>query len=252
MAVSNLSRNRSFRGGGAIYLRQRDLTGEQFFAVGNADNLSFAINEERQTQRNFQVPGGGNIASQSSITDVTATLNALSLNPQIMAVALRGLVETETGESVTGETHVAYKDNFVPFSELPNLDETITVTDAGATETYVAGTDYLVRNNGIFIANDGTIDDADTIVVNYTSKDSYKIQAITRGAVEYEVFFDGFNEADESKAVTVRCHRVSFSPSQALSLITEDFGALPLEFEVLSADGFTGNESSYFVVTMEQ
>ena len=252
MAVSNQTRNRSFRGGGGIYLRERALPGSQFFFIGNADNLQFAINEERQTQRNFTVPGGGNIASQSSITDVTASLNALSVNPRTAAVALRGLIETVDAGAVTGETYQAYKDMFVPFASQPDTDQTITVTDAGATTTYVAGTDYLVRNNGIFITDDSAIVDATPIVVNYMGKASYKVQSLTRSAVDYEVFFDGFNEADEGKSVTVRCHRVSFSPTQALSLITEDFGALPMEFEVLSDDTKTGNESSYFVVEMEQ
>lgn len=250
--MSNLTRNRSFRGGGGMYLRERG-TSTGFFAVGNADNLSLAIGEEKQTQRNFQQPGGGNIASDSSITDVTASINVLSINPRIAALALRGLVTTTAGVAISAESHIAYQDMFVPFNFLPDFGQTLTVTNVGATTTYVAGTDYLVRNNGIFIESTSSIADGTEILVTYTSKDEYGIESITKSAVDYEMFFDGFNEADSGKAVTVKCHRISFSPTQALSLITEDFGALPMDFEVLADDGFDGStESQYFVVKMEQ
>lgn len=254
MSSTNLSRNRSFRGGGAMYIRERGASpATGFFLVGNADTLQFAINEERQTQRNFTQPGGGNIASQSSITDVTATINVLSINPNIAAVALRGLVSTTAAAAITDESHTAYTDMLVPFDNLPDTDMTITVTDSTGSTTYTAGTDYLLRNNGIFICDAGSITNASDILVDYQSLARYDIESITRSAVEYEMFFDGFNEADEGKKVTVTCHRISFSPTQALSLITEDFGALPMEFEVLadtSKDGST--ESQYFVVALEQ
>ena len=251
-AVSNLTRNRSFRGGGGIYLRDLSSDGTGYFFLGNADNFQFAINEETQNQRNFTVPGGGNIASTSTITDVTASVNALSINPRTAAVALRALIQTRISEAVTGETVTAYKDMFIPFARVPDTDQTITVTDSGAVTTYTAGTDYLVRNNGIFIANDGTITDAQSIIVNYTAKATYDVESLTRAAVEYEVFFDGFNEADNGKAVTVTCYRTSFTPTQALSLIQEDFGALPFEFQVLADSSRGGNDSQYFTVKFEQ
>jgi hypothetical protein len=252
MATSNKTRNRSFRGGGGMYLRERGATAG-FFQVGNADTLQFAINEEKQTQRNYQQPGGGNIASESSITDVTASINVLSINPRIAAVALRALVNTVESASISAESHQAYSDMFIPFEFLPDFDQAVTVTDSGAVTTYVAGTDYLIRNNGIFIDPDGSIPDDSEILITYQSKAQYNIETITKSAVEYEMFFDGFNEADNGKAVSVTCHRISFSPAQALSLITEDFGALPMEFEVLADDSKDGStESQYFVVRLEQ
>jgi len=107
VSTSNLTRNRSFRGGGGIYLKEKGVAGP-LWLVGNADTLSFAIAEEKQTQRNFQSPGGGNIASESSITDVTGSLNGLSLNPRTLATALRGLIVEEAGAAVTSEAHTAY------------------------------------------------------------------------------------------------------------------------------------------------
>ena len=251
--ATNLTRNRSFNGKGAMYIRERGAVNAAFYRVGNSDNLSFAINEERQTQRNFETRGGGNAAFQSSITDVTATINVLSVNPRIAAVALRALIATTTAVAITGEAQVGQPDSFLPFARQPDTDMTITITSNSGGTTHVVDTDYQIRNNGIFILETGNITAGLDLAITYTAKASYKIESLTRSSVEYEFYFDGFNEADNGKSVTVQCHRIQFSPTQALSLITEDFGALPMEFEVLSDDSKNGTtESQYFVVEMEQ
>lgn len=256
-ATANQTRNRSFSGRGQMYIREKG-SNAGLEAVGNADSIQFAIAENKITQRDFRNPGGGNVASQSSITDVTATVNALSVQPNTLAVALRSLVNTTPGAAQADEAHTAYKNGLVNLDFIPDTTETITVTGTGGTPSYTEGTDYEVRGAGIFILEDGSITDAvDTettnIEVTYTSVTSFDIEGITRSAVDYEVFFDGFNEADSGKAVTVKCHKVQFSPASALDLITEEFGALPLNFEVLSDDTVTGTgESKYMQVKMAQ
>ena len=248
--MSNLTRNRSFIGGGTIYFKEVGAAAARL-SIGNSDSFSFAINEDKKTQRNFTQKGGGNIASQSAITDVTASVNGLSFQPSTLAVALRSLVNTIAAVAVTAEPHAAYKNGFIPFNKLPDTDGTITVTGVGGTPVYVAGTDYQVKNAGILILDTGTIADATAILVNYQSIEAYNIEGITRAAVEYEIFFDGFNDADNGKTVAVKCHKVKFSPSQALELISEDFGSLPLQFEVLADTSKDGSsESQYFVVNM--
>ena len=253
MAISNQTRNRSFRGGGAMYLRDKSDAASGFFQVGNADSLAFAIAEEKQSQRNYTLKGGGNIASDSVIGEVTASINVLSINPRIAAVALRALVTTIASTTISAEPHTAYLDMFIPFNFLPDFDETLTVTNDGGTITYVEGTDFSIKNNGIFIKSDSTMTNGLAILLTYTSKDEYSIDTITKPSAEYEMFFDGFNEADGGKSVAIKCHKISFSPTQALSLITEDFAALPLDFEVLADSDKNGTtESQYFVVQMEQ
>lgn len=248
--MSDKTRNRSFIGGGTIYFKEKGAAAA-LMSVGNSDTLTFAINEDKKTQRNYQQQGGGNIASQSSITDVTASLNGLSLQPNALALALRSLVNTVASATVSSEAHTSYLDGFIPFTKLPDTDQAITVTGSGGTPTYVEGTDYQVKNSGIFIPSNSGITDATAIEVNYNSLESYTIEGITRAAVEYEIFFDGFNDADNGKAVTVKCHTVKFSPASALDLISEDFGALPMEFEVLADTTKDGvSESQYFAVNM--
>ena len=253
--MSNETRNRSFIGGGKIYIKEVGALAAML-AVGNADNFTFAIAEDKKTQRNFTQKGGGNIASQSAITDVTATVNALSFQPNALAIALRSLVNTVTSGAVADEAHAAYKGGFLKLVKLPDVDTTVTVTGTGGTPTYVLGTDYTIGNAGIEITEASNIPDsvagANNIEVTYTAVESYNIEGITRAAVEYEIIFDGFNDADDGKTVAVTCHKVKFSPSSALDLISEDYGSLPLNFEVLADTDKDGSaESQYFKMEIQ-
>lgn len=248
--MSNETRNRSFIGGGTIYLREKDAAAG-LRSVGNSDDLSFAIAEDKKSQRNFMQAGGGNIASQSAITDVTATLNGLSFAPNALAVALRSLVNTVTGGAVADEAAVGYVDSFVQFLKIPDMSQSVTVTGTGGTPTFTLGTDYQLKNTGIFIPTGSTITDGLVLEFTYTALESYNVQGITKAAVEYEIYFDGFNDADNGKPVAVQCHKVKFSPASALALISEDYGSLPMTFEVLAdttKDGVA--ESQYFGVSM--
>ena len=243
--------NRSFIGGGTIYLREKGAdAGLQ--SVGNSDDFSFAINEDKKSQRNFQQAGGGNIASQSAITDVTATINGLSFQPNALAIALRSLVNTVAASAVVAEVGKGYLNSFMKFAKIPDMASAVTITNTGAAVTYIEGTDYFLKNTGIFIPATGSaITDKLALEYTYTSLESYNIQGITRAAVEYEIVFDGVNDADNGKAVAVQCHKVKFSPSSALALISEDYGSLPMNFEVLADTDKNGTSiSQYFSVEM--
>ncbi|AHK11750.1 major tail protein [Shewanella sp. phage 1/44] len=257
--MSSLTRNRSFIGGGKIWIREKavDSTTPQMYAFGNADSFSFAINEDKKTQRNFTTPGGGNIASQSSITDVTASVNALSFQPRTLALALRSLIKTIASAAIVGETHKVYKDALEPLLFIPKGTETITVTSQDGVTTFVNNVDYVIEHGGIYIPEASTITVADTtnvgvsIKIDYTSQDTFSIEAITQSSIEYEIFFNGFNDADNGKPTTVKCHKVKFSPATALELISEDFGSLPMTFEVLADDSITAADiSKYFKIDM--
>lgn len=258
--MSNLHRNRSFIGGGKLYLRQRSTDPLVTFPAlpfGNADSYSFAIGEDKKTQRNFQQPGGGNIASQSAITDVTATVNALSFQPNTLAVALRSLVKTVASTPVADETIKVFETGFELFAKIPDPTKTITVKDSTGVTTYTAGTDYVIERGGIVVLEGSAITTGDAlnagvnVKVTYTSLETFEIQAITQSSIEYELIFNGFNDADNGKPTIVHCHRIKFSPTQALDLISEDFGALPINFEVLADDSIvSSDESQYFSVKM--
>jgi hypothetical protein len=200
--------------------------------------------------------GGGNISSQSTITDVTATVNALSFQPKTLGIALRSLVNVIAAGAVVQESHTAYKGGFIKLNKLPDTEVAFTVSCSTGATTFVLGTDYIIGNSGIEITEASSIPDCVSgdanILVSYTAVESYNIEGVTRAAVEYEILFDGFNDADDGKTVAVVCHKVKFSPSSALDLISEDYGSMPLSFEVLADTTKDGTaESQYFKMEIQ-
>lgn len=256
--MSNLNRNRSFIGGGKLYL-QVIVAGlaSPAYPMGNADSVSFAIGEDKKTQRNYQQPGGGNIASQSAVTDVTGTINALSFQPGTLATALRSLVKTSASAAVVDEAHKAFKEGFILLSKIPDPSETFTVKNPAGTTTYTVNVDYIVERGGIFVPEGSAITSSDAtnvgvdVEISYTSLETFEIEAMTQSSIEYRLIVNGFNDADSGKPCIVECHRIKFSPTQALDLISEDFGALPITFEVLADESIIAvDESKFFSVKM--
>jgi hypothetical protein len=76
------------------------------------------------------------------------------------------------------------------------------------------------------------------------------IEAMTGSGDEYELIFDGLNEAETDKAVIIRVYRVKWSPTSGLGFIGDDFGELPLEGSVLVDSTKVGaGISQYFKAT---
>lgn len=249
--MSNLTRNRSFIGKGTIYVKERNSTTEGLLTLGNCSELSLAVNEEKQEQQDYENAGGGILNSVSRISSITSTVTALSVSPYNLALAMRGLVNEHAGGPQVAEPHVAYDEGFIPLDHLLDSSQTITVTGEGQTPTYVPNVDYAVKNGGIKIVDGSSILDGSVIEVDYTSRTGFDIEGLTIAGLEYEVVFDGLNEADSGKPVLVTMYKVKFNPTQALSLISDDFGDLPMTFDIIKDDSISGTgESQYIKIQM--
>ncbi len=75
------------------------------------------------------------------------------------------------------------------------------------------------------------------------------MQALTTSGKEYELYFEGLNEARSGKPVTVQAYRVKLGAAQALSLIGEDYAALEMTGKLLKDTSKSGvGVSQYFRV----
>lgn len=243
--MSGLTKNRSFIGKGSIYAAEIGGTGG-LITLGNCSELNVAVNEDKKEQQDYQNAGGGVTNTVSRISSVTASVTALSLSPKNVALALRGLVNAHTGATQTDEQHVGYAGAFIALDHILDPSETVTVTSDDAGTTYVEGTDYAIGTGGLKLLDTATFTDGDTLKVTYTSVDSYDIEGLTAAGKEYQIVFDGLNEADSGKSVLVTMHRVKFNPTQALSLISDDFGTLPMTFDIIKDESVTGTGESQF------
>jgi hypothetical protein len=132
-----------------------------------------------------------------------------------------------------------YKGGLIPLARPVNKAVSPVVTSTGGSPTtFTAGTDYELRDGGIFIPTGSTMTNGQNILVDYTGLGFDTVQALTQSAQEYEMLFEGLNEARSGKPVVVQAFRVKLGAAQNLSLIGEEFAALDK----------TGSLSKYFTV----
>lgn len=128
-----------------------------------------------------------------------------------------------------------------------------TVTDGTAVLTCMgkiileADTDYTLSGSGIVFDEAARITDGESFEVDYTKLAGNVIEALTTGSQEYELVFEGLNEARSGKPVTVQVYRLKLKPSQALPLIGDDFATLEMTGKLLVDTSKTGaGISQYF------
>ncbi len=130
------------------------------------------------------------------------------------------------------------------------VDGTVTWTCAGKT-SLVADTDYQVRTGGIMVFTSATIA-GETWTVGYTKAAVERMEALTSSGKEYELLFEGLNEARSGKRTIVRAYRVKAGALANLSLIGEDYGAAECTGKLLKDTTKTGNGvSQYFKIDVE-
>ena len=245
-------KNRAFRGAGSILIEAiAAATGLRRF--GNASALTFGIGEDKTTQKDYTTPQGGNAASSSTIADITGSITGLSYQPDVMRVALRAIIEESGIVAIADERVTLYEDAITELEFIPNttLAFTVTADPDGSPTTLEEGTHYNIVGGCIEMINYVPAASGIDASIAYTPIAQYKIKALAAASVEYRLVFNGFNTADSDKSVIVSVHRVKFSAAQALDLITDDYGELPLDFEVL-ADGGRAVGDQFFTIKMTQ
>jgi hypothetical protein len=239
--------DRSYIGKGPLYFKVKGEDGG-LFPIGNCSNLEVSFDEESQELRDYTSPGGGNANILTSISNFSGTLVAHDFSADNLALALRGAVaEVAQGGAVSEETHSTNGTDgeFIPFDHIRDTGENLTVVKTDDTPL-TEGTDYSVENNGILVIGTGAID-ATGIKVSYTKDKAEITEALTSAGLEYELVFNGVNEAQGGKPVQIKLHRVKFSPAQGLSFIGDDFGEISMDFEALSDTTISGAGISKFM-----
>ena len=233
----------SYIGVGQVYL---SADGGPLLTVGNASALSFSFDEEKKTQKDYTSPGGGNANSLSRIDNFTGSLNMIDYTAANLALALRGAVTDITAAAVTDEAHdsAGVGGELIPFDFNYDPDIAVTVTLDNATPC-VEDTDYELTPNGILTIEGGNID-ANGVLVSYTKAVAEQLEALVDAGTEFKLFFDGMNESQNGISSAITLHRIKFSPAQGLQLLGDDYGEIPIEFEVLSDATQVGAGTSKF------
>lgn len=134
----------------------------------------------------------------------------------------------------------------------------VTVTDGTVVLTCMgrivltAGTDYELRPSGLVILPAAAFTDGEAVEADFTRAASDLVQMLTSAASEFEIIFDGLNEARSGKRALVRLHRVRLGPAQELGLIADGYGAIQQSGSLLADTTIVGaGISQYATIQLE-
>lgn len=244
-----MSQTESYYGSGTVYIKRRGAAGAARRPIGNCSKLTFAVADESKEQQNYE-GGGGTISKVTRIKSVTAAITADSFSADNIALALRGTFTVNASTSaIAGEPHAdIVLGSLILTGRLPNLGLPLEVT-LGGTPVPEEG-NYERKRSGIYILPDATdLADGADIEIGYTPLADDLIEALTASGDEYELVFDGLNEAASGEPTLIVCHRVSWSPTKGFDALGDNFGALQLEATLLADESVTGTgKSRYFTV----
>lgn len=211
-----------FMGQGSCYLGSRDAAGKPINLIyaGDLEQASLQPNitkvqvrEHRTGQRRVAAAGLTGVAYQLSV-------GFKSMKPEHAAVWMQGGLAVKPGTTVTDESHVASAGGFIPL--LHAKVSAVTVTNVGATVTYVADTDYIVHADSglIEVLSAGSIADASTVLIDYTYAAQSHISVDPSNIYRYLVFA-GVNTLDNDKQTRVEVYKLQLDPS-VMDLIQDD------------------------------
>jgi len=241
----------SYLGSGRVYLREIGGTGG-LVEVGNASQLNFSVTEETKELKDYTQPGGGTYNEVRRISAVECQMTLHDLSAANLARAVYGATSAEVTGTVTDE---ALNDVIIgallPLAYLPTA---ITAVKKGMT-TLTENVDYEVRPSGIIAIAGGAggVVGGDDLTVTYTKADQDIVQALVNSGKEYELLFDGLNEARSGKRTRVRAWRVKIGALQNLAMIGEEYAAMEVSGKLLKDTTKIGaNISQYFKVEIQQ
>ncbi len=186
------------------------------------------------------------VPAQASAT-ARANTTAYALNSYVLPAAPNGFYYKAT----TAGTSAGTIPTFPTTIGATVTDGTVTWTCAGRT-TLVAGTDYEIRPGGIFVYV-GRLIAGEVLTCGYTRAAADVVQALTNSGKEYELVFDGLNEARSGKRTRVTAYRVKVGAAQQIALIGEEYAALEVTGKLLKDTSKTGaGVSQYFAAVIEQ
>lgn len=160
-----------------------------------------------------------------------------------LAIALLGTAAavTQSAGNLTAADVTAALDKWVPLTKA-RLTGTATVTNTGASTTYIEGTDYLLnRELGLFKAlSTGAITASQALKLTsaYAAITSTEIKGATAAAIRAEFILDGKNLADDTPTVVTVYEGVVASDA-AVNFLSDQFLEIPLPGRLVTPAGRT-------------
>lgn len=204
--------------------------------IGNVPEDGFVISPTVQRVDHMESYSGYNRKDVSIETQqmATFTVRMEDISKENLAIAMFGESLTIANGTVSAEPHTAHLGYSFHLNRI-NLTSFTSLTSAGGSPTtYVAGTDYIVRDlktGEIFIPADSDIPDASAVRANYVAGAMDRVSAYSRTNTELWVRFNGRNMANQLSPVVAEVFKARFSPAAALDFIKNSFPGMQLELQ---------------------
>jgi hypothetical protein len=234
----------SYIGSGKISMQEVGAT-TGLIEVGNASVCAMAVAETIKEMKDYTAPGGGTYNEVRRIDSVEFKCTLHDMDGTNLAKVLFGDVSSVAGATLGSPENVTAKLGAIVEFAHPGASAAL-VQDVTNTTTYVLGTDYEITPAGIKCLTGGSITQDEVLHVTYTYPAYDIVEALRNSAKEYEILFEGLNEARSGKEVIVKLHRVKIGAAQNIDLISEDYAALEVSGKVLKDITKTGSLSQYF------
>lgn len=224
---------KAYIGKGQMYMRRLDQT-TGLLPIGEVSAFQLNIETDEKTLPSNTQRGGGVAASAHSVSSMGISITGHSFTDANLAQVLFGDATALDVETITDEEHTAYEGSLLVLNKIPDIEETVEVKDSTAPSTvFVEGTDYDLSPAGLKIITGGNIVNNTKITVDYKTKKQSAIEILTNSGYEYELFFEGFNDADNGNEFNVHIYRTKYSPTSGLGFIQDDFAESALEGQAL-------------------
>lgn len=230
--------DRYYRGQGKVYISSRDATTGQptggFRFLGNVPSLRISTSTQQVKHQESHTGQGLTDLVIETTKEATLMLTLEDFDRDNLALLLYGTATTIAGATISSETVIGYVGRHVPLANI-NLTSFTSLTNAGATTTYVNGTDYAVdlKSGMLSIPVGSAIADAGSLRANYVCGNHEKISTFTRTNRELWLRFDGLNTAEGDAPVVIDIYRARFMPQKELNLIGNELSTIEMDGDVL-------------------
>lgn len=236
---------RSYIGAGKLYL------GGLF--IGNVPSLQLGFESEEITLIDKTQGGGGVYNGAFRISNVSFEFAFNDYNARNLEFALYGESSKVTAVAISAESFTvpadfADDDILIPFADGNIGDTSVAPTITGK----ILGTDFDIATGGIIIYAAGAFTANDTDDIDYTRRGADLVQALVNSGQEYEMLFDGLNDAQSGDAVVASIYRGKPSPASGLPLISDDHAENTVNGSILADQNKTGaGISKYFTIALQ-
>lgn len=230
-------------GNGALLVGVLDENDEARTGFRNLGQISSAVVALSSEKVELADTMQGTLSTSQSIVvrntaELTATLKSFS--PENLALALYGesvLEQEEIGASYTFE--------YIP----GNIEVVPGIISGNARVELVADardvTDSFIFNGGSIYAKKTENDpnglvDGDEVVLTYDKASLKRVEGFINSSINVQLVFDGFNIANQDKAVKVTYYKVALDPAAQRQLISSDFADQEIRGTLLASNAVSG------------